>query len=733
MQARTRSVIKLAVVLALVILVACLGLFGAQVGKYRFYPFGEVISLGLDLRGGIAAEYAAKDTSAENFDTLMEATISTLRTRLTDAGFPEATVARQGGDRIRVEIPDVSDPEEILNIIGTPAHLEFRTPEGEVVFEGSQIESARAVLTDAQSGEMEPVVQFTLDAEATEAFAQATAEHVGESISIYLDGELISSPTVQQAITDGTAYIDFSGYSTYEERLEAAQALELQILSGALPLEIEEVETRAISATLGVEAIDGAVIAGAVGLVLVIAFMIALYRLPGVAASIALLVYTLIVFILLCEIPGIQLTLQGIAGILLGVGMAVDANVIIFERFREEIQTGRTLPNALKFGFKNALSSIVDSNVTTVIAAVVLLYFGTGTIRGFATTLLIGVLTSLFTAVFVTRFLLKNIINLFPNRVGFYTRPTRQKRKFVSHFRPCAIASALVVVVALALQVLGVGLNLGIDFTGGSLLNYAVGEEYDVSDVEAVLRQEGYSSFQITKAASDGAPNGALTDLQIRLPLEDEQDAGDVRDALERELSQTYEGFTFISIDHVSAVAGRDLIDNALKALAIAFACMLVYIAIRFDLFSGLAALAALLHDMLIMGAFMVFFRNLFQVNSAFIAAILTIVGYSINNTIIIFDRIRESARTPGMTQLSRQEIVDVSVGATLGRTLNTSITTLITLVCLFIFGVASIREFAFPLIVGMLAGTYSSVMLSGQFWARLVSRLGKNTRAKRA
>ena len=332
--------------------------------------------------------------------------------------------------------------------------------------------------------------------------------------------------------------------------------------------------------------------------------------------------------------------------------------------------------------------------------------------------------------------------------------------------------SGAIILIALIMQILGVGLNLGIDFTGGSLLNYSVGEEYDVADVEKILSSANYSGSQVTKAAPSDASIAlqaqiamqdeaaiesgeahvhedgtihygehteegeeaeasllnldksnikadGMTDLQIRLKVEEnEEDESPVRTLLEKEMTAKYPNFRFVSVDHVSAIAGRDLMSNAVKALLIAFACMLVYIAIRFDVFSGLAALFGLMHDVLIMCAFMVFFRAFFEVNSSFIAAVLTIVGYSINNTIIIFDRIRETAKKPGWSDKTRRDIVEVSVGNTLSRTINTSLTTLITLVALYVFGVSSIREFAFPLIVGMLAGTYSSVLLSGQVWA---------------
>mgnify|MGYP000504151014 FL=1 len=420
-----KSIAKLAVTMIVIVLVTLLALFGLKIPQiskiYSIKPVGEAISLGLDLRGGMATEYVATDTTVEDFDMLMDSTVAALRERLTNAGFTEANVARQGTDRIRIEIPGVENHEEVVSIIGTPGRLEFRDPSGNVVVDGQNIVLAEA---RQQGSSLYPVVYFELDEEGKQAFADATSELVGQSISIYLDDELISSPVVQEPLTEGWGVISLgdekSGLSVEQVR-EDVNNLAMLIQSGALPLDIAEVETRSISATLGLEAIDGAVIAGIVGLALVILFMLVMYRLPGVAASMALCIYVLIVFYAIA-ILGAQLTLQGIAGILLGIGMAVDANVIIFERFREELAAGRTPQSAVTFGFRNAGRAVIDSNVTTLIAAVVLLFFGTGTIKGFAITLLISVLASLFTAVVVTRSLLRAICNLGIRSKGAYTR-----------------------------------------------------------------------------------------------------------------------------------------------------------------------------------------------------------------------------------------------------------------------------------------------------------------------
>lgn len=416
---KVKSLVKLGIVALLIVVVAFLALNGLQVGKYILKPVSSAISLGLDLRGGVSTEYIVTDTTVANYDSLLEGTVSALRTRLTNAGFTEATVAVQGTDRILVEIPDVEDPEEVARIIGTPAHLEFRDPQGNVVFEGKEITDAG--VNYANEEKTLYGVGFELNREGAKAFEEATRACVGQAISIYLDDELISAPVVNEVIAGGTGIITGSKSEGSEASYKWASNLAMLIQSGALPLDIREVETRAISATLGIEAIDGAVIAGIVGLAIILLFMLVMYRLPGVAADLALLIYVLIVFYVMAII-GVQLTLQGIAGILLGIGMAVDANVVIFERFREELKDGRTPLNAVKFGFRNAGRAVADSNITTLIAAVVLMIFGTGTIKGFATTLLISVLASLFTAVVVTRWLLRLICKLDIRSRGAYTR-----------------------------------------------------------------------------------------------------------------------------------------------------------------------------------------------------------------------------------------------------------------------------------------------------------------------
>ena len=394
---RARALVSLVAIIVVVAICAYLGLCGFGKGTMINYlkPWSDAISLGLDLRGGVYTVYQAESNGDPDFDTKMESTVSILTSRLTRQGFTEATVTRQGSDRIRVEIPNVSDPNQILTIIGTPAQLYFVDESGNNLMEGSMVKNAQA----AQDQDGKPCIAFELTDEGAKIFAEATAAHLGKTISITLDGETISRATVNTVIAGGKGEI--TGNFTADE----AKNLATLILSGALPLNLTQLEVSAISATLGVEALDRAIQAGIIGVALVMLFMLFRYRLCGLVADIALTIYIMIV-VLLLALTGAQLTLPGVAGIILGIGMAVDANVVIFERIREEVKNGRPIGSAVRKGFSNALSAIIDSNVTTIIAAVVLYAFGTGSVRGFALTLGIGVATSLVTAVFVTHKLL---------------------------------------------------------------------------------------------------------------------------------------------------------------------------------------------------------------------------------------------------------------------------------------------------------------------------------------
>ena len=432
MKKQTKSIVVLAIMLVLTLFFGIVGVTGMPLtadGLYKLLPWipttnadawPESISLGLDLRGGVYVEYSAEapEGNDADFSSLLDATVSAIQSRLTDKGYAESTVQVLGTNGIRVEIPDVDDPSEILDLIGEPALLEFKDPDGNTFMTGSDVRLAQATYYDGEWG-----VSFQLTSEGTELFAEMTSNHIGETLSIYLDGEELMSPTVQSAITGG------SGQITGNFTQERAQTIAAQIQSGALPLNLTQQKVDTVSATLGDDALSTSVFAAIIGILLVMAIMIFRYRMNGVVASWALCIYIIVLFWVLAVFPGIQLTLPGIAGIILGIGMAVDANVVIYERFNEEVRAGRSLAVARKTGFKHALSAIIDANVTTIIAAIVLMIFGTGSVQGFAKTLLLGVIVSMFSALLITRILMKHIIQLKNWNTTAFTAPIKAAKE----------------------------------------------------------------------------------------------------------------------------------------------------------------------------------------------------------------------------------------------------------------------------------------------------------------
>ena len=419
---RSGAIVALCVTLVLTLAVGFLGLNGTWLdsrGLYKLLPWlptadvenwPQAISLGLDLKGGVYVEYEAtmSDELKEagyNFDTLLDSTMGVISKRLTEKGYPEATVSQLGNSGIRVEIPSVTDPAAVLDLIGSPAKLEFLDPQGNVFMEGRHLQAATPTVDESY----QPAISFTLTSEGDKLFGDMTAQSIGQNVTIQLDGQVLMSPTVNEAIYGGKVLV--TGDFTADE----VENICLQLQSGALPLDLRQDKLDTISATLGVDALSTSVTAAVIGILIVMLIMIIRYRMAGIVADWALVIYIILLFLFLAVVPGVQLTLPGIAGIILGIGMAVDANVVIFERVKEEVREGRPMIHAVRIGFKNAMSAVLDANITTIIAAVVLLVFGTGSVQGFATTLLLGVITSMITAILVTRFLLTRFVRVWPN------------------------------------------------------------------------------------------------------------------------------------------------------------------------------------------------------------------------------------------------------------------------------------------------------------------------------
>ncbi len=704
------------------------------------------INLGLDLAGGVSITYQV--VGDENPDaTDMSDTIYKLQLRAQNYS-SEAEVYQEGTNRINVDIPNVSDANAILEELGSPGSLYFIAEtdsdgntnysygttgyvlnytidelieNGSVVCTGDDIAGASAgTQTDSTTGATEYVVSLSFTSEGTEKFAEATtaAYEAGESIGIYYDGEFVSVPTVNAAITDGSAVI--TGMDSYEEATNLASTIRI----GAVPLELEEVRSTVVGAKLGESAIETSLIAAAIGLALIIIFMICVYRIMGLASSLALIIYVGLDIVIMSAFD-VTLTLPGIAGVILAIGMAVDANVIIFARIREELNAGSSVRNAIKNGFDKALSAILDGNITTLIAAAVLYIMGSGTIRGFAQTLAIGIVLSMITALFITRYILNAFFAMGAKSEKLYGKVKEFNTiNFVGKNKIFFSISGVLIVAAVVMLIYnsttGYMLNYNIDFVGGTSSTISLDEEVTLDYIDETIKPIIAEALGISEADIRANTVNDSNEIVLKTKTLDQEERQAVLDALESEIGIEEEN---VQMENISATVGSEMRRNALISVLVATICMLIYIWIRFkDFRFGLSSILALLHDVIVV---ILFYAALqWSVGTTFIACMLTIVGYSINATIVVFDRIRENLK--GMKKNSLDEVVNKSITQTLSRSFNTSLTTLVTVVILAIMGVSSIKEFAYPLIVGIICGTYSSVCIAGNLWYVLATRFTK-------
>ncbi len=676
------------------------------------------IKLGLDLAGGVSITYQVvgdEEPSAED----MADTIYKLQRRV-EGYSNESQVYQEGSDRINIEIPGVSDANAILEELGKPGSLVFLDSSQNEVLTGTDIADARAATQQDQMGNSEFVVSLTMTEEGREKFAEATraAYPTNDIISIVYDNVVIRTPRVQAEITDGQAVI------TGMESFEDAEQLASTIRIGGLRLELEELRSNVVGAQLGSTAIASSLKAAAVGFVLVVVFMIVVYYVMGLAASFALGIYTALIVILL-NLFEITLTLPGIAGIILSIGMAVDANVIIFARIREELATGKTVQSAVKTGFEKAFSAILDGNVTTLIAALVLGLKGSGTVKGFAQTLALGIVLSMFTALVITKQLLKAMYAVGLKSDKIYGVGKEKKTTDFLSRKTVFFALSLVVTVG-GFVVMGVNksskgsaLNYSLEFVGGTSTNVVFNEDMTIEDIDTkvvpyIEAVTGDGNVQTQKVAGT---NEVIFKTRTLTVEERER----FKDAMVSNFSVDAEK---IIAETISSTISKEMQSDAIVAILIATACMLVYIWFRFkDIRFGASAVAALVHDVLVVLAFYAVARV--SVSSTFIACMLTIVGYSINATIVIFDRIRENMALMGKKD-DLKEMVNRSISQTLSRSIFTSLTTFLMVASLYGFGVTSIREFALPLMVGIICGTYSSVCITGALWYVLRTKIVK-------
>ena len=687
-------------IIGLLITLICIGVFG-----YFGYDTMDDIKLGLDLAGGVSITYQAVEENPSSEE--MSDTIYKLQQRVQNYS-TEAEVYQEGSNRINIDIPGVSDANAILEELGKPGSLIFVDESGNTILTGDQVASAKAAIQE-KNGQKSYVVSLTFTEEGAKTFADATAKNIGKRIGIIYDGSMVSYPTVNSAITGGECYID--GMQDYDE----AENLAATIRIGSLSLELEELRSNVVGAKLGQEAIATSLKAGAIGFGIVAVFMIAVYFVPGLASVLALCLYVALELVLLSAFE-VTLTLPGIAGIILSIGMAVDANVIIFTRIKEEIGVGKTVKSAIKTGFSKALSAIIDGNVTTLIAAVVLFWRGSGTVKGFASTLALGIVLSMFTALFVTKAILSALYNLGLDDPKFYGVSKEKKAiNFLGKKNLCFIISCAVIVAGWVMMgVHGAGgdgvLNYSMEFKGGTSTNVTFNEDMSLEDISSkvvpvVIKVTGDAEVQTQKVTGTNEVIIKTKTLSV-----DQRQA--LNDALVENFGVEEDKITAESI---SGAVSNEMKRDAIEAVIIATICMLIYIWFRFkDIRFATSAVLALLHDVLVVLTFYAAAR--WSVGSTFIACMLTIVGYSINATIVIFDRVRENLKVKTNKQ-SLADLVNLSITQTFTRSINTSLTTVVMVIVLFIMGVSSVREFALPLIVGIVCGTYSSVCITGALW----------------
>ena len=713
MKSQVRKVLSV-VIIAVVILGWCASIYGmGPVKKIK-----DTLNYGLDINGGVFVVMQAdtKGMSPSKTKTVMEQTREVINKRVNAMGISEATVSIEGTNRLRIEMPGVKDADTAIKRIGKTAKLKFTLADGTEVLSGSDVKNAAAAV-DSQNGGYKITMKFTgagqsKFAQATERAASgnvnATVEERGQKVDptaivIKLDDDILTAPTVREKIDNDSCEITRNGGFSEEEASQTAAL----IRGGALPVSLTEAQSSVESASIGANALDKSIVAGAIGLGLVFLLMLFMYNVLGLIADVALALYVLIVLWVMAGM-GAVLTLPGIAGIVLGIGMAVDANVIIFSRIKEEIGQGRSIRVAVSTGFKHALTTVLDSQITTLIATIVLYQLGSTTVKGFAVTLMISILASIFTAVVISQIMVGTLAESKFARYRFFgcnndgtpRNFVKKQFRFIQHRKIFYCASAAVILCGLVF--LGVrGFNYGIDFTGGTSIEMNMGQKVSIPKVEKTI-----SEFKLDPSivySGEGQKNVIIkTTKGLTTPQ---------RKAVTDKLRSAY-GLgekSIISSQEFGATVGKEIRNNAIKSILIAAFFMLLYIIFRFKTWKyGVAAIAGIGHDVLVMIAFYAIFGV--TVNNPFIAAILTIVGYSINDTIVIFDRVRENRHIMRNTPVG--EVLDTSINQTLNRSIMTSLTTVVSIIPLLVMVSGTLAQFVLPLMVGVLCGTYSSIFL---------------------
>ncbi|MFZ5802186.1 MAG: protein translocase subunit SecD [Candidatus Omnitrophota bacterium] len=693
---------------------------------WRFWPPQDNINLGLDLQGGmqLLLEVDLAKIPEETREDATERVVEVIRNRIDEFGVREPSISKQGSSQVVVQLPGITDRERAKEIVGKTAHLEFKlvsedaeiakqftegkTPEG---FESKQIKDmtglrslilqAGAVLsgdhlTTASVGfdqYGQPIVQLQFDDEGGKIFDKVTFENIGRQLAIVLDGKVHSAPVIRDRIPNGQAQI--SGNFTIDE----ASDLSLVLRAGALPAPVNVIEERTVGPSLGQDSIQSGIRASLIGIAIVILFMPLYYLFCGLVADLGLLVYTIVVMGSFAAL-GASLTLPGIAGFILSIGMAVDANVLIFERIREELSTGKTARAAVSAGYHKAFSAIFDSNLTTLLTSVLLFMFGTGPVKGFAVTLSIGILASMFSAILVTRVIFDYLLQKNPNmkiRMFSFMKETHihflKGRIWAYGFSVVVLAMGIFAIFARGEQ------NYGVEFTGGTLLHVKLAHFAETGEVRKALEKAGVGGLSIQRF-------GDLNENQFIIKSSD-KDTERIETVVKGLAGD--KGYEVMRVDRIGPAVSKDITKKALYAVFWSWLGILVYLGWRFEWKFSLAAVAALVHDTIF--SFGVYAMSGREINIPIIAAILTIIGFSVNDTIVTFDRVRDNLKV--MRKKPFSEVVEISINQTLSRTILTSLTAILATLALFLFGGNAINDFAFILLVGFGVGIYSTIFVA--------------------
>lgn len=713
-------------VILIVLLIGYVSVFGLTLGDWHI-PSASEMRFGIDIRGGVEATYFPKDFEGTPTSDELDSARAIIEARcdaqnITDR---EITVNRENSS-ILVRFPWKSDetefkPEKAIAELGETALLTFRDPEGNILLQGKNVKKAAPEI-DPQTNK--PIVTLEFDEEGARLFEEATGKLVGQRMSIYMDEILISSPMVEQKISGNNAII------TGLETAQVTRDLADKINSGSLPFSLESKNYNAISPIMGNKALDVMVYAAIIAFILICLFMIFYYRLPGIVAVFAL-VLQVAGQLLALSVPQFTLTLPGIAAVILSIGMGVDANIITAERIKEEIADGKTVRAAIDSGFHKAFSSVFDGNITVIIVAVILMIFGSGTMLSFGYSLLTGSLLNFLAGVLTSKLILKSLSQYGAfKKTWLYGNGKKRTKKF--HFYKNKnfyyLISTLVIVIGIVCMFVN-GVLFDIQFQGGAIITYSYTGELDIEQADTITED-------VLGRRCDIQTKSDLTSDSTKLVLnlsEKEGLASMDQDALTEALTQAFPDNQLVlsDVQVVEPFIGRNFAIDSVKAILISIILIILYVWFSFRKVSGLSAgvtgIIALFHDVLIVFFTFVIFKM--PINDSFVAAALTILGFSINDTIVIYDRIRENKKFYG-GKMPIEDLVDMSISQSVSRSVNTNLCTFLSIVVVFVFAyiqdIESIKTFALPMILGIISGCYSTICIAGPIWTSWQKRKEK-------